>query len=66
MNLAEKAITSAIAARLTTETREKVSVAMGAVEGEREMLLVDALGSAVEALDALTSLLLDARDEASS
>jgi hypothetical protein len=66
MNLAEKAITSARAARFTTETREKVSLAMAAPEAERETLLVDALASAVEALDALTLLLLAARDEASS
>jgi hypothetical protein len=37
---------------------------MAAPEGEREALLTDALASAVEALDALTALLLDARAEA--
>lgn len=64
MNLAERAITSARAAEFTAEVREKVAAAMEAPEGEREALLTDALSSAVEALDALTELLLDARAEA--
>jgi hypothetical protein len=64
MNLAEKAITSARAAQFTAEVRVKVAAAMEAPEGERESLLTEALGAAVEALDALTELLLDARAEA--
>jgi hypothetical protein len=63
MNLAEKALTSARAAKFTAETREKVGYALVAPAGEREPLLIDALASAVEALDALTALLLAARDE---
>jgi hypothetical protein len=64
MNLAEKAITSARAAKFTAEVREKVAAAMDAPEGEREPLLTDALAAAIEALDALTELLIAAREEA--
>jgi hypothetical protein len=58
VNLAEKALASAKAARLTTALRDKVTTAMEAPAGEREPLLVDALAAAVEAMDALTECLL--------
>jgi hypothetical protein len=58
VNLAERALTSAKAAELTTETRGKVAAAIEAPADERETLLIDALASAVGALDALTALLL--------
>lgn len=62
MNLAERAVASAKAARLTIETREKVSAALEVPAGEREPLLVLALSSAISALDVLTELLIATRD----
>jgi SpoU rRNA methylase family enzyme len=64
VNLADKALTSAKAAQRTTAAREKISAAIAAPLDERESLVIDALESAVEALDALTELLLAARGEA--
>lgn len=58
VNAAQKALVSAGAARLTTLTREKVAAAIEAQPKERETLIIDALATAVEAIDALTELLL--------
>lgn len=66
MNAAEKAVVSARAWELVKLTREKVTEAIASPPKEREALVIDALETAVEAIDAMTERLLADNDEVPS